>query len=117
MLALRLAAPPYVGESRARDIVVNVVLPFLHAMAGAGRSRERQAACLRMYAAHPKLSENEITREAMRLLPEWGRRAVRGARRQQGLMLLYERMTSPRRPSRIAESRATYDAMPRLRAA
>ena len=104
LLAQRLAAPPYVGDSRARDVVVNVALPFLHAYAGAARSRERRAAYLRMYADHPKLSENEITREAMRMLPEWGRRAVRGARRQQGLMLLYERMTAPRGPSHIAES-------------
>ncbi len=117
LLARRLAAPPYVGESRARDMVVNVVLPFLHAYAGIARSRERQAACLRMYAAHPKLSENEITREAARMLPNWGRRSVRGARRQQGLMLLYERMTTPRGPSRIAEALAAYNASPRLRAA
>lgn len=117
LLARRLAAPPYVGESRARDMLVNVALPFLHALASAGRSRERRAACLRMYAAHPKLSENEITREAARMLPNWGRRAVRGARRQQGLMLLYERMTTPRPPSRIAEVRAAYGAKPRLRAA
>ena len=103
LLARRLAAPPFVGQSRARDIVVNVALPFLHAFAGAARDRERRAACLRMYAAHPKLSENEITREAMRMLPDWGGRAVRGARRQQGLMQLYERMTSPRESSRIAE--------------
>ena len=114
LLGQRIAAPPYVGESRARDIVVNVALPFLHAYAGAARSRKRQASCLRMYAAHPKLSENEITREAARMLPAWGRRAVRGARRQQGLMLLYERMTAPRGPSRIAETEATeYSAQPR----
>ena len=112
-LARRLAAPPFVGESRARDMVVNAALPFLHAVAGAARSRERQSACLRMYAAHPKLSENEITREAARMLPGWGRRAVRGARRQQGLMLLYERMTAPRGPSRIAETgRIGYYAQP-----
>ena len=106
LLARRLAAPPYVGESRARDVVVNVALPFLHAFAGAARCTERQAACLRMYAGHPKLSENEITREAMRMLPDWGRRTVRGARRQQGLMLLYERMTAPREPSHITETGA-----------
>ena len=117
LLARRLAAPPYVGESRARDIVVNVALPFLHAYAGTARSRERQANYLSMYAAHPKLSENEITREASRMLPEWGRRAVRGARRQQGLMLLYERMTTPRAPSRIVERRAAYQAAAWLRAA
>ena len=117
LLARRLAAPPHVGQSRARDVVVNVALPFLHAFAGAGRFRERQAACLHMYAAHPKLSENEITREAMRMLPDWGKRAVRGARRQQGLMLLYERMIAPREPSPVAEVLATYSASPRLRAA
>ncbi len=116
-LARRLAAPPYVGESRARDMVVNVALPLLHAYAGAARSRDRQAEYLEMYAAHPKLSENEITREARRMLPDWGRRSVRGARRQQGLMSLYERMVTPCGPSRIAEVRAEYGARSHLRAA
>ena len=113
----RLAARPFVGESRARDMVVNVALPFLHAYAGQARSRKLQAAYLELYAGCPKLSENEITREAMRMLPDWGRRAVRGARRQQGLILLYDRMTAPRGPSRVADVRAAYGAKPLLRAA
>ena len=116
-LTRRLSAPPYVGLSRARDVAVNVALPFLHAYAGAARQPGRQAACLALYAKFPKLSENEITREAMRLLPSWGRAAVRGARRQQGLMALYERMAAPSGPTRLAERRAVYDAVPRLRAA
>ena len=113
LLTGRLGAPPYVGASRARDMVVNVALPFLHAYAGVARSRELQAAYLELYAGCPKLSENEITREAMRMLPDWGRRAVRGARRQQGLMALYERMAAPGRHSGIAEARAPrYAAAP-----
>ena len=95
-------------------MVVNVALPFLHAYAGDARSRRLQAAYLKMYAGCPKLSENEITREAMRMLPDWGRRAVRGARRQQGLMALYERMAAPGRHAGIAEVRAPrYAASPR----
>ena len=117
LLTRRLGAPPYVGTSRARDMVVNVALPFLHAYAGEARSRRLQAAYLEMYAGCPKLSENEITREATRMLPDWGRRAVRGARRQQGLMALYERMAAPGRHSGIAEVRAAYGAKPYLRAA
>ena len=113
LLTRRLGAPPYVGTSRARDMVVNVALPFLHAYAGDARSLRLQAAYLEMYAGCPKLSENEITREAMRMLPDWGRRAVRGARRQQGLMALYERMAAPGRHSGIAEVRAPrYAAAP-----
>ena len=113
LLTERLGAPPYVGASRARDMVVNVALPFLHAYAGVARSRELQAAYLELYAGCPKLSENEITREAMRMLPDWGRRAVRGARRQQGLMALYERMAAPGRHSGIAEVHAPrYAAAP-----
>ena len=105
-LTRRLVAPPYVGESRARDMVVNVALPFLHAYAGQARSRELQAAYLELYAGCPKLSENEITREAMRMLPDCCRRAVRGARLQQGLMALYERMAALGRHSGVAEVRA-----------
>ena len=116
-LTRRLSAPPYVGASRARDLAVNVALPFLHAYAGAARDPERQAACLALYAGFPKLSENEITREAMRLLPDWAKTAVRGARRQQGLMAFYERMAAPPGPTRLAERWAAYHAMAGLRAA
>ena len=90
-LTSRIVARPHVAASRARDIAVNVVLPFLHAYKGIGRSPQSQGRYLELYHAFPKLAENEITREMTRLLPPDARKAaIRGARRQQGLIHLYK---------------------------
>ena len=97
----RLAARPYVGNGRAADVVVNVVLPFLHAY---GRHRLRQGladAALDLYRSFPALSDNEITREMKRLLrldPEAVE--VTTARRQQGLIRLYKNMPTAIRAAR-----------------
>lgn len=91
----RLVVKPYVGVARARDVVVNVALPFLHAYGvagsagrdgGAGSALARAA--LEAYAVAPKLQENEITREMRRLCGIDGKARLT-ARRQQGLMQLY----------------------------
>ncbi len=77
------AAP--VGKDRARDLAVNVALPFLHALSGDQ---------LDLYRRFGKLQENELTREMARLLldPAWGR-LVTSARRQQGLIHLHRVLT------------------------
>ena len=86
----RLTAPPYVGEGRAREIAVNVALPFMYAWGGVTRDRELRATSLEMFRRMPGLAENEITREMKRLLPS--EVDARGARRQQGLIHLYKHM-------------------------
>lgn len=85
-----LTAPPFIGESRAREIAVNVVLPFMYAWGGTTRSRELRAASIEAYRRMPGLADNEITREMKRLLPSGV--DTRGARRQQGLIHLYRHM-------------------------
>ena len=90
-LVARMAVKPYVGAARARDMLVNVALPFLHAYGvagGIGQGERLARAALDAYAAAPKLQENEITRE-MRRLCGIGAGARLTARRQQGLMQLY----------------------------
>ena len=79
----------FIGSARARDIAVNVVLPFLHgqqALAGGARGAE---AMLDLYRSYGPLADNEITRELAAALqePGWGRLAD-SARRQQGLIHL-----------------------------
>ena len=79
----------FIGPARARDIVVNVVLPFLHgrrSLAGDARGAE---AMLDLYRDYGILTDNEITRELAAALqePGWGRVAD-NARRQQGLIHL-----------------------------
>ncbi len=86
----RLTAAPYIGEGRARDIAVNIVLPFLYAWGGLTRDRELRSAGLETFRRMPGLAENEITREMKRLLPS--EVDTRGARRQQGLIHLYKHM-------------------------
>ena len=88
-------APPFIGESRAREIAVNVALPYIHAWGGTTRDRELRAASMEIFKKMPGLADNEITREMKRLLPSGV--DTRGARRQQGLIHLYKHMRG-RRP-------------------
>lgn len=85
-----LSVPPFIGESRAREIAVNVVLPFLYAWGEISRDRELRAASMEIFRRMPGLADNEITREMKRLLPPGV--DTRGARRQQGLIHLYKHM-------------------------
>lgn len=86
-----LTARPFIGTSRARDLAVNVALPFLHAMAAQGRAAGLSRLCLEVYRAFPATQDNEMTREMLRLLAS--RRAplkLKYARQQQGLVQLYK---------------------------
>ena len=85
-----LTVRPYIGESRAREIAVNVVLPFMYAWAGITRDRELRSSSMETFRRMPGLADNEITREMKRLLPAGV--DTRGARRQQGLIHLYKHM-------------------------
>jgi len=81
--------PAFIGAGRARDMAVNVALPFCHAWSGRGDESEAMA----LYGRFPKLQANEITREmAERLMPpEWSG-VVNSARRQQGLLHLHRQL-------------------------
>ena len=84
-----------IGTGRAGDMVVNVVLPFIHAYASAGRLSGLGTTALEMYRGFPGLAGNEITREMKRLLgQESGAATYMGARRQQGLIHLYRRLAT-----------------------
>ena len=96
LLVQRLAAPPYIGVSRAREMAVNVVLPFMHALAGLRRDMTLGTRCLEVYRSFPGLADNEITRETKRLLTSQSRSVtIEGARRHQGLIHIYNVMTRP----------------------
>ncbi len=103
-LTLVLAVPgegrgtALVGQGRARDLAVNVVLPFLYALPegeGEPLSEVRSDAqtsrpYLALWGKFGKLQENEVTREvAEQLLPQGWRETVNSARRQQGLLHLH----------------------------
>ena len=82
----------FVGADRAKDMAVNVVLPFCHAIAESD-GEEGEGAALALYRKFGKLQENEITREMgdQLLMPEWSG-VVTGARRQQGLIHLHRQL-------------------------
>ena len=90
LLTERLTVPSLIGRGRASDMVVNVVLPFMHAYGGVRGSEAVVKASTRLYREHPSLHDNEVTTEMRRLLnaPD----AAVGAMRQQGLLHLYRRM-------------------------
>ena len=81
--------PAPIGPARARDIAVNVVLPFLHACRSSAGDATGAERVLELYRRYGPLSDNEITRELAAALqePTWGRIA-NNARRQQGLIHL-----------------------------
>lgn len=88
-LTISDAGTTYIGTSRAKEMAVNVVLPFLHGLSAASNGAGHAERYLELYHKFGKLPENEITRELAEQLidPTWGR-LVSTARRQQGLIHL-----------------------------
>ena len=84
-LTARMERRPYIGKGRARDMLVNITLPFLNAYAAETDNGELADTAQAAYAAAPKLQDNEITREMRRLL-NIGSEVKMTARRQQGLI-------------------------------
>ena len=83
-----------VGRDRARDLAVNVVLPFFHALSASMGDRDSGTACLGAYQRFGKLQDNELTREMADELmePAW-HKVPNTARRQQGLLHLHHLLT------------------------
>jgi hypothetical protein len=79
-----------IGPDRSAEAVVNVVLPWAFAVgrvAGDGRLCEAASA---VYAEHPPLTPNEITRHmARQIVGAAAKGVVTTARRQQGLIHVY----------------------------
>ena len=86
------AGPPaLIGRSRAREIIINVLLPLFYARAQLLGDAALAGRCRKMYRSLPPGQENEVTREMKSLLGDSpGKRIpVKTARRQQGLIHLY----------------------------
>lgn len=81
--------PACVGTARARDLAVNVVLPFFHGLHQLRGETAEGKACLELYRRFGKLQDNELTREIAGQLvgPAWAG-LISTARRQQGLLHL-----------------------------
>lgn len=79
-----------IGPGRARDMAVNVVLPFFTALARHNKDAGLENRALDAYQHYPALTANELTRYMAGILP--GRRDGKlNACLQQGLIHLYHR--------------------------
>jgi hypothetical protein len=82
------ASPAVVGEGRAADIMVNVLLPFTHACGQRSGWPDLASAAIGAYRAHHGLADNALLKH-MRSQLRIGRHLVSSARRQQGLLQIY----------------------------
>jgi hypothetical protein len=84
----RLAKPqPLLGGTRATDLAVNVILPWLWIRAAEGKSATLQREIERRYFAWPAAEDNSILKLArQRLLGTSSHSALRSVAEQQGLM-------------------------------
>jgi hypothetical protein len=82
------ASPTVLGEGRASDIMVNVLLPFTYARGQSAGRPELATAALAAYRDSPRLGDNALLRH-MRSQLRIGHRMVSSARRQQGLLHVY----------------------------
>lgn len=82
-----------VGKDRARDLVINIVLPVVLAYANEIEDALLKINLLQLYQAYPKVSSNSITKEMSKQLFEEIKQAnqhINTASRQQGLIHLYK---------------------------
>ena len=88
-----------IGRGRAGEIVVNAALPIAHAWSSLADRWDVTEKAFQLYRDHPKLPGNAVTREMAALLARPGSGQgpgpeIRGAREQQGLILMYRAMTA-----------------------
>ena len=98
-----------IGKDRALDLVVNVILPGLHAWGRLKSDLSLVDTCDTLYRGAPRLAENEITREMEQLLGLQNTAQVKGAMRQQGLHHLYQVILDTSKAPRPASNRGVRD--------
>lgn len=80
-----------VGPGRSAELVVNILLPFMAALGELCDDQALGECALAAYRSFPLLPWNELARTTTRQVAGGdGRAAVKTARRQQGLLLLYK---------------------------
>ncbi|MFN8524158.1 MAG: DUF2851 family protein [Chloroflexota bacterium] len=83
--------PSLIGADRAGEVVVNVVLPLLHALGQAAGDEVLSRRAWALYQRYPGTAPNRLVREmALQLGGERSAEFARGALRQQGLIHLYK---------------------------
>ena len=93
LLPSRLSIPTLLGERRAGDIVVNVLLPFTFAWCRQTSQSELARKSLALYRRHPRLGVNAVERHMSHQLGP-NSDLVDSAQRQQGLIHIYQTLCS-----------------------
>ena len=101
-LTVRDATITYVGDSRAREMIVNAVFPALAAQARLSLDWTGLGALQSAYANLPALPENTLTKEARLLLGQAAPKRL-GACEQQGLIHLYRATLAVAGPFAVAQ--------------
>jgi hypothetical protein len=86
-----------IGQGRAREIAVNIALPFALAWAESNSQAKLAEQALWLYKIYPRSGGNEITRGLTKLLGSKASALVDSARRQQGLLHLDKTFCRSRR--------------------
>jgi hypothetical protein len=86
-------SPALLGSERAAEIVVNVLLPFMHALGVAGGRRDITAKARRCYGLYPATAGNTLERHMKRQFGLEGGE-VGTACLQQGLLHIYRKYCS-----------------------
>lgn len=88
-----------IGQSRAADIVVNIILPIVSIWADRVQSSQLISATQLLYNKHSKLQANQITRDVKKKLCGKNRalsRKINRAKYQQGMIYLYKTFCNSR---------------------
>jgi hypothetical protein len=85
----RIRSPTLLGNGRAADIIVNVLLPFTLAWSQSNSQPELRKQALELYRCYPRLAINSMERH---MTEQFGLNCslVNSARRQQGLIHIYD---------------------------
>jgi len=94
----RLRNPSLIGSRRADDIIVNVLLPFTFAWSKVSTQPELERKALELYHGYPRLAVNSVERH-MRNQLGLSSSLVNSARRQQGLIHIYNTLCTQGRCS------------------
>jgi len=89
--------PSLLGQGRAREIVVNVLLPFSFAWAEKSSQPWLGERAIELYRNHPQLGENWVTRYMEGRIFGKPEAKANSARQQQGLVHLYQTFCVQRR--------------------
>ena len=93
LLIQELSAKPYIGDARAKDMAINVALPFTYAFAKCALDNQLRKSAIDLYKKFPKSQDNEIIREMKTQLGPHAGSIINSARRQQGAIHMYKART------------------------